>query len=348
MFRILLLTLLVLPTFNLQAERLKVGVIAGFSGPWSTYGNAYRQGLQMADAKKQIEFIYEDDQFAPAKTIASFHKLIEKDKVQVMIVGDTVTGTAIAPLALKFKIPTIIWASKEPIFLNNPYVIRLGTTPEEEFLATAKILNEKATGSLQVVVHPHNYSSLWGKELYARYDSPSKSLAELPASQQDFKSLILRAKSQAVKNFAICLNPGDNGIFIKQLKQLDYQPEVFACNFIEATADLDATKNYQKTIYFFSSALSADFINNYTATHPDQYHIISVAIMYDVGRILTLALANQATTSLMAKILSIDGYEGAHSTSRLVKTKDDQYLSIPTALFKIEQGKISVSVHGED
>ncbi len=340
---LLFLLLIHLITNVAFAEKLKVGVIAGFSGPWSTYGNAYRQGLEMADQEKEIEYIFEDDQFAPAKTIAAFHKLIEQDKVQVMIVGDTVTGTAIAPLAKKFKIPTFIWASKEAIFLNNPYVIRLGTTPDEEFLTTAKILNDQAKGSLQVVVHPHNYSSLWGKELLKRYEFGKKSLLELPATQQDFKALILTAKKKEIQNFAICLNPGDNGIFIKQLKQLNYQAEIFACNFIDATADLEATKTYPKTIYFFSSDLNTDFISRYTTIQPDQHHIVSVAIMYDAGRILNLATKNDLAKDLISKILSVTDYQGAHTSSRLVKAKDDQYLSIPVALFKIDQGKISNS-----
>ncbi|MEX0596776.1 MAG: hypothetical protein WD512_09760, partial [Candidatus Paceibacterota bacterium] len=232
-------------------------------------------------------------------------------------------------------------ANKEDIFLNNPYVIRLATTPEEEFETTATLLNKNATGSLQVFAHPHSYSTLWGNEILNRYNSSEKKLTNLPSSLKDYDTVLLEAKDIQVKNLAICLNSGSYGTFIKQLEKLDYSAKVFSCNALESSADITAIKDYPQPIYYFSSALNDSFLKSYQTSNKLGGHIVSIAMMYDISKILASVINNNSKEDLTKQILATGSYNGAHSESKVMKTIDDQFLSIPFALFQIKQGKIS-------
>ena len=52
-------------------EKIKVGVVAGYTGPWASYGTAYKQAIQLAGLEEVADLIYEDDQFLPRKTVSA-------------------------------------------------------------------------------------------------------------------------------------------------------------------------------------------------------------------------------------------------------------------------------------
>jgi ABC-type branched-subunit amino acid transport system substrate-binding protein len=100
-------------TFAVAEERARVGLIGAFSGPAQVYGTVCKNGLEMArkDFKlDSFDLVYEDDEFSTAKTVAAFKKLVEVDKVKLVLSVGSGPSKAIAPLALRYKVPLIAWA----------------------------------------------------------------------------------------------------------------------------------------------------------------------------------------------------------------------------------------------
>jgi hypothetical protein len=124
--------LAVIVTRPAKAET-KIGVLAGFSGVSAGYGTAYRTGIELAPRKDGYSFIFEDDQFLPAKTISAFNKLVTIDKISSAFIGDTVTAQAVAPIARRNKIPLYVWASSSFEANEGSLTTRLWTTDEEDF-----------------------------------------------------------------------------------------------------------------------------------------------------------------------------------------------------------------------
>ena len=103
---------------SLQASaQVKVGVIEGLSGPPAIvdFGESYLQGLKLAlkdyqagGGKTKIELVVYDDEANPQRAVSLAQRLIQSDKVPVVI-GTVSSGNvlAIAPILQKAGIPLV-------------------------------------------------------------------------------------------------------------------------------------------------------------------------------------------------------------------------------------------------
>jgi branched-chain amino acid transport system substrate-binding protein len=125
---------LLLLTFSVEAQesnqqRIKIGVVYGFTGAaqvWSEYG---RMGLELAEDEinssggingKNIELIFEDSRSNPAQSVAAYRKLVTIDKVKIVLgnIWAFITNPLI-PLAAKDNVilvsPTAMQESVERV-----------------------------------------------------------------------------------------------------------------------------------------------------------------------------------------------------------------------------------------
>jgi len=116
-------------------EKIKVGVIADFTGPFALSGTMLRQGMETylsaAGAKigdKEIEIIWRDvgnQNPVVAKQVAE--ELIVRDKVSILTGFDlTPQVAAVASVANQAKIPTVIQIPSTPALMKmSPYFLRV-------------------------------------------------------------------------------------------------------------------------------------------------------------------------------------------------------------------------------
>lgn len=104
-----------LSTSTMAQETVKVGVILSVSGPAAAFGIPERDTVQVlidkynAESKgRKLEIVFHDEQTNPTEAARGTTKLIQQDKVQV-IIGPTIGSSALAmmPIAAAAKIPVI-------------------------------------------------------------------------------------------------------------------------------------------------------------------------------------------------------------------------------------------------
>lgn len=259
----------------------RIGVIAGFSGDSAAYGAAYRNGIELADLRGGTTFFYEDDGFLPAKTITAFRKLVDIDKVSSVIVGDSVTSQAVASLAKKEKIHLFGWASADKVFLDNPYALRLWTTIERDYGYVADEVVRHGYMRVAVFSSTHPYASAWGDAVQKRL--PGSSWDDFPKSPDSFQTYILRLKRSGVDAVGLCLSPGLNGLFTKQMRNLNVSLPVFACDFVEASADIQVADGSFDGVWFTAPKVSAKFIGRYREKFGITDHVVSAALFHDAA-----------------------------------------------------------------
>lgn len=92
----------------------KIGVVSYLSGGGAAYGEAIRQGLELArdeinaQGKTKIELVFEDSKGEKNEAINATNKLIHKDNV-VAIIGPTLSGEmfAVGPIANQSGVPVM-------------------------------------------------------------------------------------------------------------------------------------------------------------------------------------------------------------------------------------------------
>lgn len=135
---VLAATALTPPLALAQDQKVKVGIIGPFSGPFAHYGTLFKAGAEAYIASqggklagKDVELIYRDTGGPnPAQTKVLAQELIVKDKVDYL--GGfvfTPNAMAVAPLIQQSKTPTVIFnAATSSITEKSDYFIRTSYT----------------------------------------------------------------------------------------------------------------------------------------------------------------------------------------------------------------------------
>ena len=262
-----------------------VGVIAGYTGVSGAYGQAYRRGIELADVGAKATFVYEDDEFLPAKTVSAFRKLVVVDKVSVVLVGDSVTAQAIAPIAMKQKVQMLAWASTDGAFVHNPYGLRLWSSSKKEFSFIGEQLRKLGYKRLALFTSTHPYTTAWAQALKGQF--PASVWEDFSTNPDSFQSSIIKAKAGGFDAIGLCLGSGLNGRFAKQHRALRLDIPIFGCNFLESSADIQAAEGALDGVWFTAPKISGEFMNTYISRFGLSDHIVSAAVFHDAALLLT-------------------------------------------------------------
>jgi len=125
-------------------ETIKIGVTQPLTGAFAASGNYVAQGAKIAEDEinkaggvlgKQIQLIIEDNKSNPTEAVSTVEKLIQKDKVPVLIGAWSSTLTlAVMPKLEEYQVPMIVETSSSGKITTsgNPYIFRISPTSEME------------------------------------------------------------------------------------------------------------------------------------------------------------------------------------------------------------------------
>jgi branched-chain amino acid transport system substrate-binding protein len=246
LFSALTFALLLVSTTALAADTIVFGAAISITGKTAKEGGYTRDGYQVAIDKinemggikvggktYKVELKYYDDETKPERTAQLIEKLINEDKVNLILgpYGSSPTGTA-APLAEKYKIPMVeANGSAEAIFAKGYKYTFMILSPAKLYLRgiidavlakdpsakTVAILGENEAFSKEVAAGAKEYAKEKGMTVV--YD-------ELyPTNAQDVSALLTAIKG---KNADIILGSGhlqDSLLIVKQSKDLGVSPK---------------------------------------------------------------------------------------------------------------------------
>jgi len=137
-FIIIIIVLIILFSIGRRAKEegvIKIGAILPLTGPASFVGEGESHAIQIAVEEinrnngingKQIQLILEDSKSEGATAVTAIQKLINIDKVDLLIGGSTYEMMAVKSIAEENKIPIITPCSSKPaVTEGNDYVFRL-------------------------------------------------------------------------------------------------------------------------------------------------------------------------------------------------------------------------------
>lgn len=283
-FALLLLFIVFICRVYPACGETRVGVLAAFTGDGAAYGTAYRHGIELAAVGDKATFIFEDDGFQPAKSVSAFRKLTTIDKVTAVLVGDTVTAQAVAPLAKQQGVQLMAWASSDRVFVENPFARRLWTTSVKDYGSAVDEVVRHGYKRVALFTSTHPYCAGWGEAIKARL--PGSTLQDFSTDPQSFQAHILKLKSSGVDAVGLCLFPGSNGLFARQMKSLKVSLPVFGCDFLESSADISAAGDAFHGVWFTAPKISHAFVDEYRKRFGTTDHIVSAAIFHDGAKML--------------------------------------------------------------
>ena len=152
-----------------HAADLKVGVNVALSGPNSSLGIPYSKGMQAALAYKaqvnghKIQLILLDDGSDPTAAARNARKLVQEDKVDVLMGSSGVpSSVAIAQVAKETKTPMI---GLSPISIDgadNPWVVTVAQPTQLMVDAVVERMKQNGVKSVGYI----GFSDAWGDLVY--------------------------------------------------------------------------------------------------------------------------------------------------------------------------------------
>ncbi len=192
------------------AEPVKVGIIGPFSGPFSNFGEAWKQAIdayQKIHGKtaggQYIELIFRDLTGPnPSEAKALAQELIIKDKVQYLGgVVFTPNAFAIAPVVDEAKIPTVIFnAATSSVLDKSRYLVRISYTLPQITVPIARFALDQGIKSVVTMVSDYAPGVDAETAFVKTFEAGGGKIVEkirVPLKTTDFGPFLQRARGMA-------------------------------------------------------------------------------------------------------------------------------------------------------
>ncbi len=319
-----------------EATPLKVGFIASLSGVAQPYGQAAKNGFEMGLEKvgrQNFQVIYEDDQFLSAKTVTAFLKLTDVDKVDLIINIGSSPASAIAPLAERKGIPLIAWASDTRVSKGRNMVIRSYPSGEKEgHLATDEALRRNLK-RIAVLISNNAYAESW-REGVLNAINPEKPVIdeEISTPTNDYRALAARISHLNIDAIGNCLDPGQNALMGRQIRDLGSNIPIFGCEYYSDAAEIAAAKGAFNGAWYSGVPITGWFLDEYVHRFGKASVISAAANHYDLALLLGRLDKGTKGPALAHNLLKLGPIEGAVGKFEVKEADGDRFFDVPLEL----------------
>lgn len=227
-------------------DPIKIGICKPLSGPVGFLGQDLKPGFEMAKEEinaaggvlgRPLKLIYGDNQCNPTEGVSAVRKLIDLDKVDVVICCACSSATlAVMPVIEEAKIPMLTLSSTNPRITQmagvggNIWEFRLNVDDSLMAKTFAKIIAEKAK---KVVMYAANND--WGRGAVGAYSKEFKkhgvtlqSSEYFEQGQSDFRPSLTKVKGMNPDAFLLIMESRDASVLVRQMKEIGFRPLIYA------------------------------------------------------------------------------------------------------------------------
>jgi branched-chain amino acid transport system substrate-binding protein len=332
---------------NTTSSVVKVGVIAPLTGPLAEYGEAFKNGITLAQEKtgnKNVQFIFEDSAYDPKQTVSALYKLRDTDKVNILFNWGDPTSQALAPLMKDQVLPFIAFTSVAPVTQTSQYTVRPWNRPEDFAQAMWQYLRSKHLKNIGIVKVENLYlNSLMDALVKAKNTDEKVTLIDnyLSFGDKDFRTSISKIKNVSSKYDAlgVYLASGQIGQFYRQAQQLGLNIPTFGTDFFENQSDIDTASTSINGAVYANYDVSPEFKTMYQAKFGNVSQIAYAGNAYDVVMMMN-NMDLSSKDSIITSFKQIKGFAGVLGSYTYMESAADRYLSSPVHIKLINDGKI--------
>ncbi len=192
---------------------------------------------------RKVRFIYENDSYQPAKTVAAVKKLVEEDKVFALVSGlGTPNNAAVMDYLVQNNVPHVGPATGSSILAmplkKNVYAVQLNYTTEGTLLTQYAF---DQGGAKKVSVFYQN--DAFGKEgldainaELKRRNAPEATAVSYETADTNFAAQALKLQTSGADTVILYAVPKPGGSVIAEMTKLGYKPKLLSSAVINDPA----------------------------------------------------------------------------------------------------------------
>lgn len=313
-----------------KVEEIKIGVISSLTGTIAPYGQSVWEGIQIAVNEinenggigaKSIKVLLEDAQSDPKVSVSAVNKLINVDKVPV-IIGPVASSNVMAVAPIVNEKATVILspaAASPRITEAGDYVFRNRAAGGLEALKLAEYAYKRLRVKKACLLYINtDYGVAYKDIIKKRFIELGGGILLVESFNQgdtDFRSQITKLLRFKPKAIFLLGNPKEVGQILKQSKEIGLQA-TFLANNVESDellkAASDAAEGLIFVLPFFEHDNSAPKVKNFVEKYKERF-----------GRIPDLYAANGYDAVYLVKIaIERGGYKGEGIKRALYEIKN--------------------------
>jgi len=245
-----------------EEEVIKIGVIQPLTGELANFGKTVVSGIQLAiddykDSRNvEIKLVIEDSKGDPNSAVSAFNKLINVDKVKVVIGDLTSSATlAIAPIAMKNNIilmsPT---ASNPALSKAGKSFFRVWPSDNYSGYVAASYTYNKLGSRNVAIIYINNDYGLGLKDVFKKtFESLGGKVSLVDSYNQnqiDFRNILIRARQDKVDLIYIPGHPYGIANAMKQAKEVGIKIKFFSDVAAEDKDFINIAGNAAEGLFF--------------------------------------------------------------------------------------------------
>ncbi len=223
---------------QVNTEKIKIGVIAPLTGIAADYGAEMKAGIEAAGGTN-VEFVYEDDKCDPKEAVTAYKKLVDFDKVS-LIIGPACGSPqeAIAPLLKNNKIIAVVPSAASGALYGESggNIYNMQYTLERESVFLAKKMYALGYKKIALVTYQNAFSRVLADSFKKEYTGQITKEIAFTGTETDISSGLLKLKGgdfDAIFSTDISFFFGQG---LKKLKDLKINQPIFSSYAVELPA----------------------------------------------------------------------------------------------------------------
>jgi branched-chain amino acid transport system substrate-binding protein len=302
-YLILALSAVLVPLNVVASPRpFKIGVVIPLTGVTAEYGEAIRNGIELAredypELQKSVSLQYEDQQFDVKLAVSAFSKLRTVDQVDLIIVFGLGPCKALGPLAEQYRVPLVAICIDTAVAKGRPYVMRLQSSAEDYMRATARWVCEREMKRIGFVVADLPYT----QAIFEAIEKPSREygvetvlLNRVPSDQMDFRSDLSRARLEDLDGVGVFVSAGQIAAFARQARELKFQKPLIGSNFFGSVSEVKAARGALNGAVFAEVELRRAFVERFVQKFESSAQLGFASVAYEFFRSTDLVLRREA------------------------------------------------------
>ena len=352
-------------------DSVKIGVNMELSGAAAGYGNAQKQGIQLAVSeinkkggidvngrKKKIKLIMRDNKTAISTSASVAAQLATKEKVAA-IVGPATTnaGTAEIPNITKAKVPSVSPSATDPNYTLQkngkvqPFVFRACYQNNFQGGSAAKFVmnNIKAKRVAVYTDNSSDYGNGLAKAFKKTYKGKIVDSQTFSEGDKDFNAVLTSFKAKKVDAIYVPGYYTEVGLIIKQARQIGIKAPIVGSDGMAdpKLVQIAGAKNASKIYYTtpFSTQVAAkdptaskfmrDFKNRYNEEAPT-----FSALAYDAVYMIKEAIENEKSDDSAKITKGLEQIKDFTGVTGKITVDKDHNPEKPIAVEELINGKV--------
>ena len=244
-----------------------------------------------------IQFLYEDSQYDPKLAITAFSRLVEVERVPIVLAFGTGVNQALAPLAEKQHVPLLALGTDD-FGAGKQYVVRFGMHAVKYAEALLEYLRRNGWKRIALIKQEVAFFNEVANGFTARMRPEEQLVVNVPLlpEETDFRPTILQLKKLDVDAVGAFVVNSRAAQFFAQARDLHLDKPVFGLNTFESRDALAAAQKLMPGVVFPSAAFSPGFATRYTHRFGSAVQIPFGAVGHDFASLTAILKERRPAT----------------------------------------------------